>query len=299
MRVGADAVTTKRNELMQIRVVIGTIAFMLTMMIMGFAALREPTRLEEYSHAFEGRSIESGARIYEGNCASCHGVFGKGEICYDTGGNQVGCQGLPLNYAPLLCGDSSDRTPRMNAMNWPGTKEAYVENIVAAGRPGSAMPTWSAQFGGPMREDEIQNVVAFIMNWEDDALCEAEVVTFDWPATVEGFLDDFPDGDAANGEALFTSYGCSGCHGALDGSIPAAVGPDLSNIAVDGAAQVDGYSAVMYVYESILEPNAVIAEQCPTGPCVGPPSAMPANFAERLAENPQDMADILTYLLGE
>ena len=36
---------------------------MLTMMIMGFAALREPARLEEFSHAFEGRSIENGARL--------------------------------------------------------------------------------------------------------------------------------------------------------------------------------------------------------------------------------------------
>lgn len=283
---------------MQVKVVIGTIAFMLTMMIMGFAALREPTRLEEYSHAFEGRSIENGAKIYAGNCASCHGVHGKGEECYDTGGNLVGCRGLPLNYAPLLCGDNSDRTARMNAMNWAGTKDAYVENIIAAGRVGSAMPTWSVQFGGPMREDEIRDTVAFVLNWENDELCSTPVVTFDWPATAEGFLTDFPDGDAANGESMYVSYGCSGCHGVPDGSVAAAVGPDLANIAVDGATRVDGYTAEMYVYESILEPNAFIAAECPTGPCLGPPSAMPANFAERMAENPQDMADILAYLFG-
>ncbi len=284
---------------MQVKVVIGTITFMLTMMIMGFAALREPARLEKFSHAFEGRSIESGARIYAGNCATCHGVSGKGEECYDTGGNQIGCRGLPLNYAPLLCGDNSDRTARMNAMNWASTKDAFIESVVAAGRAGTAMPVWSAQFGGPMREDEIKNTVAFILNWESDDLCSEPVVTFDWPATAQGLVDEFPDGDAANGEALFVSYGCSGCHGVPDGSIPAAVGPDLSNIAVDGATRVDGYSAAMYVYESILDPNAFIAEECPTGPCLGPPSAMLANFGERMAENPQDMADILAYLLGE
>ena len=77
------------------------------------------------------------------------------------------------------------------------------------------------------------------------------------------------------------------------------MGPDLSNIAVDGATRIEGYSAADYVYESILEPNAFIAEQCPTGPCLGPPSAMLANFGERMAANPQDMADILAYLLGE
>jgi hypothetical protein len=73
----------------------------------------------------------------------------------------------------------------------------------------------------------------------------------------------------------------------------------MSNIAVDGATRVEGYTATDYLYESILEPNAFITEQCPTGPCLGPPSAMPANFAERMATSPQDLADIMAYLLGE
>ncbi len=284
---------------MQVKVVIGTIAFMLTMMIMGFAALREPARLQEYTHAYQGRSIETGAKIFKNNCSTCHGIEGKAELCYDSAGEQIGCRGLPLNYAPLLCGDSADRTARMNAMNWAGTKDAFIQSVVAAGRAGTAMPTWSAQFGGPMRDDEVANVVAFVMNWESDPLCSAPVITFDWPATSEAFLADFPDGDAANGEALFVTYGCSGCHGAPDGSVPAAVGPDLSNIAVDGATRVEGYTAEMYVYESVLHPNAVIAPNCPTGPCLGPPSAMPANFIERMATSPQDLADIMAYLLGK
>lgn len=284
---------------MQVKIVIGTIAFMLTMMIMGFAALREPARLQEYTDAYHGRSIETGAKIFANNCSTCHGVNGKAEECYDTAGEQIGCQGLPLNYAPLLCGDSADRTARMNAMNWAGTKDAFIQSVVAAGRAGTAMPVWSAQYGGPMRDDEVANVVAFVMNWESEVLCSAPVVTFDWPATVETFLTDFPEGDAVNGEALYTSYGCSGCHGMPDGSVAAAVGPDLANIAVDGAARIDGYTAEMYVYESILEPNAYIAEACPTGPCLGPPSAMPANFAERMGFNPQDLADIMAYLFAE
>ena len=283
---------------MQVKVVIGTIAFMLTMMIMGFAALREPARLQDYTAASQGRSIETGARIYEGNCITCHGVDGKAELCYDTSGNQIGCRGLPLNYAPLLCGDSADRTARMNAMSWSGTKEAFIENTVAAGRVGTAMPTWSSQFGGPMREDQIKNVVAFVLNFESEELCSAPVVTFDWPATAEAFLAEFPDGDPANGAQLFVTYGCSGCHGAPDGSTPASVGPDLTNIAVDGATRVEGYTAQMYIYESVLHPNAVIAPNCPTGPCLGPPSAMPANFAERMGSNPQDLADIMAFLLS-
>jgi len=115
---------------------------------------------------------------------------------------------------------------------------------------------------------------------------------------VDDFLADFPDGDPENGAAIYTvPYGCSGCHGSADGSIPAAVGPDLSEIAVNGATRIDGYSATQYIYESVLQPNAHIAEQCPVGPCVSP-SAMPPNFADRMAANPQDLADLIAFLMS-
>jgi mono/diheme cytochrome c family protein len=282
---------------MQVKVAIGTIAFMLTMMIMGFAALREPARLEEFSHAFEGRSIESGAHLFENNCATCHGVNGKAEECYDAGGNVIGCQGLPLNSASLLCGDSSER---MTALNWEGSKTAFVETTIAAGRFGTVMPTWSASFGGPMRDDQIKNVTAFVLNWESEALCSQPVVTFDWPEAAEDFLADFPDGDPAKGEALYTlPYGCSGCHGDLNVAGSAAVGPWLGEIAQNAATRVEGQSAAQYVYESILDPNAYMVEECPTGPCISPSPMAANNFAVRMGANPQDLADILARLLQE
>ena len=122
---------------MQIKIVIGTVAFMLTMMILGFAVLREPARLAEASAAAEGRSIEAGAHIYENNCATCHGEHGKAEECFDSVGEQVGCKGLPLNDYFLVCEDPS---PRMAAMNWTGTKSDFVKTTIAAGRFGTEMP---------------------------------------------------------------------------------------------------------------------------------------------------------------
>ena len=67
---------------MQVKVVIGTIAFMLTMIVLGYAALREPERLAAFTEAREGRTIETGANIYINNCASCHGNEGKAEELY-------------------------------------------------------------------------------------------------------------------------------------------------------------------------------------------------------------------------
>ena len=293
---------------MQVKVIIGTISFMLTMIVLGFAALREPARLETYAAASIGRSIETGAHIFEQNCASCHGIEGKAEQCSDpSSGESIACVGLPLNNPQLICGA---KPAKLDTIEYAGTKDAYILSTVASGRPGTKMPTWSERFGGPMRDDQIQDVTAFVLNWEGEWLTETgECPTgFEWPDTVEEYLVmDITDpivyatqpGDAANGEALYTSYTCVVCHGSLDGSAPATLGPPLTNIAVDGATRVDGYSAAQYVYESILNPNAFIAPDCPTGPCAGPVSSMRQTFAFDMGSNPQDMADLLAYILGE
>ena len=282
---------------MSIKIIIGTIAFMMAMMVLGFATLREPARMERFTGADQGRSIEAGAHIFANNCSTCHGIDGTAQECYDTNGNQIACKGLPLNYNQLLCGDVS---PRMTAMGWTGTKANYILTTVSAGR-GPIMPTWSDQFGGPLRPDQIQNVANYVLNWEDEELCSQPIVTYDWPELVSDFLasPDVTTGDPVNGEQLFTvTYGCVACHGQLDDESSAAVGPWLGNIAEIGGTFVEGQAADEYVYHSILYPSDFIVPDCPTGPCAGPPSAMPANFAARMGENPQDMADILAYLLG-
>ncbi|HRO22864.1 MAG TPA: c-type cytochrome, partial [Promineifilum sp.] len=116
---------------MQIKIVIGTIAFMIAMMVLGYSALREPARLGRFTNAEVGRSIEAGSEIFANNCTTCHGTDGTAQNCVDSTGNQIACQGLPLNYNALLCGDVSQR---MTDMNWSGTKANYVLSTISAGR---------------------------------------------------------------------------------------------------------------------------------------------------------------------
>jgi len=282
---------------MQIKIVIGTVAFMLAMMVLGYSALREPSRMDRYSGAQMGRSIEAGAEIFANNCATCHGPDATAQNCVDSNGNSIGCQGLPLNNNALLCGDKSQR---MTDMGWTGTKADYILTTVSAGR--GAMPTWLDQFGGPMRPDQVQDVANFVLNFESETLCAAPVITYDWPENVTDFLSG-PDvtgpGDPARGQDLYENlYACTACHGTIDQSKPALIGPALHDIKDVGATRVDGMDAEQYVYHSILFPSDFIAPDCPSGPCTGPPSAMLANFGSRMAENPQDMADLLAYLLS-
>ncbi len=39
---------------MQVKIIIGTVAFMISMMVLGYAALREPARLERFAERASG-----------------------------------------------------------------------------------------------------------------------------------------------------------------------------------------------------------------------------------------------------
>jgi mono/diheme cytochrome c family protein len=278
---------------MQTKVIIGTIAFMLTMIILGFATLLEPARLQETTLAFEGRQVEKGAVIFQESCSSCHGVEGKALECFDpASGEATGCVGRPLNHAPLLCGDPSER---MTQLSWEGSKRNLILQTVAAGRAGTLMPTWSQEFGGPMEEYQINQVTNFVMNWgEDPELCAAptpEPVV--WPEIVS----DLPEGDAANGEALYDgTYACASCHGdpTVEGSN--LVGPWLGTIADEGSSRIEGTDSDQYIYESILHPDDFIAPICANGNECASPSQMPGTFSTSMSQ--QDLADVIAYLMS-
>ncbi len=275
---------------MQTKVVIGTISFMLVMIILGLAALLEPAELERITAARAGRQIESGAVLFKDSCAECHGVEGKAQFCVDFSGQQKGCAGIPLNHLPLLCGEP---TERMTQLGWSGSKSDLIFQTISAGRPGTLMPTWSEQFGGPMEQHQIEQLTTYILNWsEDPALCgdQAVVEAVDWPDSVE----DLPEGDVANGEDLYQINGCFACHGQIDDPASAVVGPHQGNIANSAATRIPGMSAEQYIYESILDPNAFITPECPNGPC-NDPSQMRLDYGGVLDE--QDMADLVAFLI--
>jgi mono/diheme cytochrome c family protein len=61
------------------RVIAGILFFAGTLIILGWAAINEPARMEEFTERFDGRSVETGAILFENNCATCHGADGYGQ----------------------------------------------------------------------------------------------------------------------------------------------------------------------------------------------------------------------------
>ena len=74
-------------------------------------------------------------------------------------------------------------------------------------------------------------------------------------------------------EEIILNAGCGSCH--KIGAIGEAhkVGPDLTYIGLTAAERVPDMSAEAYIRQSILEPNAYLAPECPNTSCL--PGIMP------------------------
>lgn len=217
----------------------------------------------------------------------------------------------PLILTNYLAQDTS----RLSQVDWGGDLSSYITTTLIHGRPGSAevwpgpMVAWSDRAGGPLRDDQIGDIVAYIQNWDkgdnwtigdlnnvsqfallhggttggDDMTADIDVVGI--TETVVSL-----EGDATNGEALYISLGCSGCHnGGVVG--PATTGT-WSRTIDERLPQLDGYTVEQYLVEAIVAPNAYLVDGYGAG-------IMTQNFWTDSRVSEQDLADILAYLEGQ
>jgi len=278
---------------MTVRVVLGTILIAISMIIVSFVLLDEPARMANYDAGYKGRSIETGAAIFATNCSPCHGNNGQG----------IDGVAPALNAKDLL--DDSKGTPRrLKEIGWSGSVRDYLTGTISGGRPRASaafssypnrMPTWSQEFGGPMRPDQIGYVVDYIMNWKSELVNLPDATATPNPNAVGTDLDVvLPTGDAANGDLLFHGkgpngvYPCSACHSLVAGTT--LVGPSLAGIATRAETRKPGYDATKYIHESIVAPSAYVVEGFADG-------VMPHVFGETMTK--QDLADIIAFLLTQ
>jgi len=100
-------------------------------------------------------------------------------------------------------------------------------------------------------------------------------------------LDLMPAADAANGQALSVSNGCIACH-SLEKDVR-VVGPSWYSVGATAGERVAGESAGLYLYTSIVEPNAYVNEGYVAG-------LMPLTYKDILSN--EQMADVIAYLLS-
>lgn len=274
---------------MRWHIALGTLGIVVSGILLAVIGINEPDRMESFTRSYQSRQIEIGATIYESSCRTCHGPQGRG------------IEGV----APSINAADLFTRARLDAVGYSGTLEDYLRGVIAAGRPiqseGASypqrMPTWGQEFGGPLRTDQVESLVTFIMNWETRALAEAEDVPTIPPGDMVGteMKIPLPPGDPEAGEALSEgSLGCVGCH------VLAAVGPvwaaegDLPGIGARAATRIeeDSYTgeattAEEYLIESVVLTNAHIVDGYL-------PDIMPGNYGERMTV--QELADLVAYM---
>lgn len=112
-----------------------------------------------------------------------------------------------------------------------------------------------------------------------EALPAADTLLAEWEA--------LPAGDASAGEQVFNGEGsCHACH-SLEPQ-QQTVGPSLSGLGARAGSARPDYSAELYLYESIVYPNAHVVAGFHG-------NVMPAGFKQRLSD--QQLADLVAYLL--
>jgi mono/diheme cytochrome c family protein len=257
-----------------IQISLGILLVLAASIALIYYGFNEENRMVEYEFGVDARAIEVGADLFENNCSGCHGLTGEG---------------IPGLCPPL--NDGYFFTERLEEVGWNGTLEDYIVSTVASGRLEStrpeyvgggspAMPAWSDQFGGPLRDDQIRDIARFVINWEATAIgvYEPEEVT-------EPEVDD----PLVRGAAVYTQSGCGGCH-VLGDLSSGVVGPQLTKIGEVGTIRIDGYTAEEYILESILDPNAYIVEGYD-------PDIMPKTFGETITSTALD--DLVLFLANQ
>lgn len=271
------------NNRIQVEIILGTIAILISSVVLIVVGFRENAQLKLSETQQKAEAIEVGAKLYTDNCSECHGLHGEGVF------------GPPFN-------DKAFFTTRLAEVGWAGTLEDYIVATASSGRPVSTrpeqwpgkpdsawkMPTWSTDYGGPLRPDQIRSIAAYIMNWEPTAVGDvSEPIVIDLP----GLLLADP---VNRGKAVFLKSGCIACH-TIEGVSTGAVGPELTHVGTNAETRVAGMTAEDYIHTSIIDPNAFIVADCPPGPCASP-SVMPQTFGETLS--PEELSDLVAYLLS-
>lgn len=142
----------------------------------------------------EGTSLDVGQNLYTQNCSPCHGDLGEGGI-------------NPANKNDIIAPISTSEFLKTR-------DDITLRLIISQGQPNFGMSPFGTAFGGPLEDDEIDAIVAFMRAWEANPPVDLPPVVTSETISLEG-------------EEIYAQI-CSQCHGSKgEGSV--GIGPSLVN----------------------------------------------------------------------
>lgn len=357
-------------EKIEHRIIVGTVAFLGIMVLVGWIAINEGARMQAFERQYLARSIERGAALFSSNCSTCHGVDGRGVIGrgpalnspYLFGHDYLGEYDRELenldrelnaeatteerrteirarmeelntlrdqtiaSLQPAIDKGYDPEAPvRLANLGWGGGLRTFVYTTLVHGRPASSsywpqpMAAWSQRANGPLRDDQLDDLTNYILNWDrgsdwtvEDAIAVAQypirpvdpstVVATGGDPVIGASIDNatlFAElvnytGDPQAGQTLYNgALACAGCHMAaavaplVDGTWTRVQEIRLADAAVQGLEITTGEQ---YLANAIIHPNDYTSPGYPA-------MVMPANFGDRLTY--QQLADLVAYLRSQ
>jgi mono/diheme cytochrome c family protein len=131
------------------------------------AAKQRVESIERGAHIFAvAEPIKPGGHAagFQAQCAQCHGANGVGGVKGRTFIPPGTTDPVPYQ-APSL----NDVFNRFIVDQKLTVKDAYnkVYDTIARGRPGTPMPTWGLGYGGPMNDQQIEDVINYLISLQD------------------------------------------------------------------------------------------------------------------------------------
>lgn len=121
---------------------------------------------------------EHGAALYDKYCAFCHGDDGEG---------------YTADNATALSNQEFLRI----------ATDEFLANSIHYGRPGTTMSAWGETKAGPLSDEEIEHLVAFMRTWQTvESVDVSDYVIDENSSTIRG-------------ETYYEVFGCVDCHGVL------------------------------------------------------------------------------------
>jgi len=159
-------------------------------------------QIEEDADPLEFKEQEHAVALGMG-CANCHGGVARDPETDELIPERTAAGGLasPPGRDPVTGDVVAWVAPPLNTVfqRW---DEEVVEFTIERGRPGTPMPTWGQEYGGPMTTQMVDDVMAFLR--------EVQVTQRSASSNIPG--EDYELDENATGQEIFEAR-CAVCHG--------------------------------------------------------------------------------------
>lgn len=159
--------------------------------------LLEPTRINEWQQKFYEEDRNAGRLLFAENCTTCHGT--------DAGGGSASSPDVAAPWpAPALNNIAARYKDNENVLDI----EEFMLDTVKQGRQGTPMPAWSTLYGGALNDQQIEQIVTYLLSIQTEETEEPQAMT------------------GASGGEVFQAN-CARCHGT---DAQGRVGPPLVDV---------------------------------------------------------------------